>query len=122
MKKNGFTLIEMLAVVSILGILFLFIFVKTKPAISDSKESSYYLSANSLVTRLEEYYFKQKMSTSFNGCKVNFDENYNDCTDFVFSGDKPDGGIITVSVDGVISGSIKYGEFIYNVSENKIVE
>lgn len=122
MRKNGFTLIEMLAVVTLLGILFLFVFVKTKPAINDSLESSYYVSSSSLITRLEEYYFNQKMSFGFKGCKLDFDNNYNDCIDFTFTGDRPSGGIITLNVDGVINGTLIFGEYTYNISDNKIVK
>ncbi len=123
MKKNGFTLIEILAVIVILGLLFGFIVSKVRPAVNDSSEAVNLASATNLVSSLEKYYFQTKLNGGFTGCSYDFNSNSNSCNGFSFSGSKPTGGVLSLSADGVISGNVIFDEqYEFTVLNNKVVE
>lgn len=121
MKKNGFTLIELLAVVVLIGLLTVLIVSKVNPAINDSKKYVGLASTNNLISSLEDYYVNVKFNGSFEGCSYDFDTNSNTCTGFSFKGDRPESGMIRLSANGVISGTVTYGKEDYQISNNKIV-
>jgi prepilin-type N-terminal cleavage/methylation domain-containing protein len=120
MKKNGFTLIEVLAVIVILALLISLVILVVKPAIEDSKRSSYYASINSMIDSLEEYYFDAKMKGVFTGCSYNFDSSVNSCMGYSFDGKKPSSGFISISSDGVVSGSINVDDYSALVESGKV--
>lgn len=122
MKKNGFTLIEMLAVVVLIGLIIGLIVYNVSSSIRDSKESVSEASANSLVVSLEEYYFQTKVQGVFSGCSYDFNSDINTCTNFMFSGEKPTGGIINLSVDGVVSGNLIFDDFSFNIINNTVIK
>lgn len=121
MKKNGFTLIEVLAVVVLIGLLTVLVVSKIKPSINDSKDSIAFSSTSSLVARLEEYYFEQKLTGNFFGCTYDFDNSINGCNGFSFAGDKPTGGSVTIDSNGNINGFVYFGKNGYEIKDNKVL-
>ena len=119
MKKNGFTLIEVLAAVVLIGLLTVLVVSKIKPSINDSKDSIAFSSTSSLVARLEEYYFEQKLTGNFFGCTYDFDNSINGCNGFSFAGDKPTGGSVTIDSNGNINGFVYFGKNGYEIKDTK---
>lgn len=120
MNKKGFTLVEMLAVVVLIGLLIVLVASKVKPAINDSKESVSLASANNLVSALEDYFFEAKLKGGFTGCSYDFSSNTNTCTGFTFTGEKPNDGVIYLSNKGVISGELIFDNYGFDVINNKV--
>ena len=120
--KKGFTLIEMLAVVILIGILSVFVISKVKSSINESREATSFASCESLVNVMEKYYFEQKMNGSFNGCVYDFQTNITNCVGFSFSGDAPTSGVLTISNDGVIEGNVVFfDKYNYEIKNNVVV-
>ncbi len=122
MKDNqkGFTLIEVLAVIIILGLLSGLIVFYVRPSIDDSKSSVNDASVDILVKSLENYYFEAKLKGDFNGCSYDFTNNSNTCTGFSFSGEKPSEGVISLDLDGFINGNLVFGKNSYSIVRNKV--
>ncbi len=55
MKKNGFTLVELLAVIIILAILYLFVMPKVTDLIKDGNKTDEYIIQNKIITAAKEY-------------------------------------------------------------------
>ena len=115
MKKNkAFTLVELLAVIIILGLLAIIIIPKTQKTISDSKKNTYEVSANSLSNEATSYFLAQKAKTSeFNECEYDFTNNNNTCMGFDFKGKKPDSGILKIDNRGNVKFAVKFGDYCY---------
>lgn len=115
MKKNkAFTLVELLAVIVILGLLAIIIIPKTQKTISDSKKNTYEVSANSLSNEATSYFLAQKAKTSeFNECEYDFTNNNNTCMGFDFKGKKPDSGILKIDNRGNVKFAVKFGDYCY---------
>lgn len=123
MKKNGFTLVELLAVVILISLLAVIITSRITSPVNKSKKSTYYASTTSLIKRLEEYYFEQKLKGTLESCTFNFEENNNTCNDFKIGGTLPTKGIINLDELGNINGNITFeDEYTFNITNNKIEE
>lgn len=123
MKKKGFTLVEMLVVVTLVGLLMFVIVSNVKPSIDDSKEATFFASTNSLVKSFEQYYFEQKLKGNFGGCSYNFSSGENNCDGLDYTGTVPDGGLLTLSVDGIINGTVIFNDqYNYEVVDNVVVD
>lgn len=119
MKKNGFTLMEVLGVVIILGVIGILIIPKVVNTIRESKKNSYNVSAKELVEAFNGYVLDLKATlTPFEGCFYDFESNVTTCNNFVFKGKKPDSGKITIDLEGVISGTIVFGDSSFIVENN----
>ena len=122
MKKKGFTLIELLAVIVILGLLSIIAIPKVTSIIKSSKKSSYDISINNLIRALNSIAVDKKATlTPFDGCRIDFDNGSNTCTDLEYSGELPDSGSISVDSDGIVNGSVKYDNYEFNILDNKIL-
>ena len=112
--KKGFTLVELLAVVIILGILAVVIVPKIQQTIKDSKKNTYEASAHAIDREVEVFYENQKINKSnFSGCEYDFTTGNNTCEGFEFKGQKPDEGKIEIYPSGESSFAIKYDDFCY---------
>lgn len=118
--KKGFTLVEMLAIIVLLGLLVTLIILKVRPAIDESRESVSEASANTLVSTFENYYFEAKLKGVFEGCSYDFTSNINSCSGLSFTGEKPTGGILTLNVDGSINGNLIFDQYEYDIIDNKV--
>lgn len=121
MNKKGFTLVEILAVIVIIGVICAIIFPKISNTINNSEFNTYKLSAQALVDCLNEYVLNKKAALiSFNGCSYNFDTLTSDCTDFEYNGKSPSGGILSVDADGNVDGWISFEQYKFIVNSNKV--
>lgn len=114
-NRKGFTLIEMLAVVTIIGLLAGLIITRINRSIGDSKKTASLANANLLVGAFEDYYMQAKARGAFNGCSYDFGGNSNTCTGFSFTGAQPDEGLITLSSTGSVDGDLVFGDYSYVV-------
>lgn len=122
MRKNGFTLVEILCAVVILGILAVIIIPKINSSINNSKQSSIVFSSNGLINSFENYVLDLKQSfVPFNGCKYDFSKGINTCQNFIFSGRVPDCGVVNVSSDGKINGYVVFSNEKVTISDNDIL-
>ena len=121
MNKKGFTLIEILTVIVVLGLLGAIIIPKVVNTIDSSKKNSDRVSAELLVRALTNIAIDKKANlVSFDGCSIDFDNDSNTCTDLEYSGKLPTSGSISVDSDGVVNGSVGFGENIYQIAYNAI--
>ena len=113
--KKGFTLVELLAVVIILGILAVVIVPKIQQTIKDSKKNTYEASAHALDREADVFYTNHKINQSnFNGCEYNFTTGNNTCEGFEFKGEKPESGGLKISIDGKSAFGLKYDDYCYS--------
>ena len=121
MNKKGFTLIEILAVIVILGLLMVLVIPKVNSVINDSKKNVTLNSVKSLVKGFNEYYVRKKIKNNFDGCTYYFDTKENDCEGFEFEGIEPDFGEIFVSKNGEISGFVVFDGQRYDVFDSEVL-
>ena len=123
--KKGFTLVELLAVITILGLLALLIVPKVQKTIKDSKKNIYESSAYALSREADNFYLAKKAElTSFDGCTYDFTNNSNTCDGFEFKGQKPDSGTLNIDKNGNVQFSVKFEKYCYvkqKKSDNIIV-
>lgn len=119
MNKKGFTLIELLAVFVILGIILIITISKVNDTLEKSRKGIALEDTNRLIRAFDEYYVRMKIKNDFNGCTYNFVSN-SGCDDFSFEGQKPTDGSITLSVDGIINGNVKFNKFEFNIVNGNI--
>ena len=112
-NRKGFTLIEALAVIVLVGLLVVLISSKVLSSINESKLKANEANANSLINVIEKHYLERKMSGAFNGCYYDFDYDIGTCEDLSFSGKKPDNGFISINPDGNLVCDFGYGDIQY---------
>lgn len=120
-NKKGFTLVEVLAVIVVLGLISVIIVPKVINTVNDSEKKSYEASVNNLVNSLNSISIDKKANLiSFEGCSIDFDNDVNTCTDLDFSGELPTSGSITVDRDGNVNGSVGFGNDRFFVDKNNV--
>lgn len=121
MNKKGFTLMELLAVIVVLGLVAIIILPKLVSTIDGSEKNSNKISVNNLINALNGIAVDKKANLiPFNGCSIDFDNGVNTCTDLDYSGELPDSGSISVDSDGIVSGSVGYKDRIFEIRNNKV--
>ena len=122
-NNKAFTLIELIAVVIVIGLLSTLIIPKVKTTIDDSKKSSAELSAQSLLRNTTNYYLEKRAQNNFNECTYDFTNETNTCDDFEFMGDAPTSGSITINKYGEITGSVTFNKkYEYCINNNEVTE
>lgn len=119
-NKRGFTLVELLGVIAVLGFLLILIVPKVKDLYNVSKKDSFYNSAKGLVSTLEEYYVRAKLKGDFSGCEYNFNTGVSDCIDFNFDGKPPSEGIVFLSKDGYVNGYVNFENYVFEIKNNYV--
>ena len=117
MKNKGFTLVELLAIILILGLLAIFIVPKVKDLFNDSKEKIAEENVKRLIGVFEEYYVKSSIDDHFTSCSYNFDTGINTCSNLGITGDLPSSGFIEVSNDGKINGSVIVDNYSFSIDD-----
>ena len=119
MKNKAFTLVELLAVIIILGVIALIITPKIQKTLKNSKKNIYESSAYALSREADNFYIAKRTDiTQFTGCTYNFTNNSNTCTDFSFSGKKPDSGTLEIDAFGNVKFAVKFGNYCYKKNKN----
>ena len=123
MKKNGFTLVELLAVIIVIGLLAIIIIPKIKDTLTDSKKSANEISANSLVRTATNYYLEKRADKSFQNCTYDFTNNNNSCNGFEFTGEKPESGKLQIKKDGTVALAVQFEDYCYiKAFDNESIE
>lgn len=119
MNKRGFTLIELLAILIISGIILLIIVPKINSVVDNSNKNIAYENTERLVNSLNEYYVRMQIEGNFSGCSYDFDNDFNNCLDYSFEGNKPKGSI-SISSSGSINGIVYFNGYCLNISNGII--
>lgn len=123
MKNKGFTLIEILGVIIVIGILGVIIIPKLINTINESQENTYKISTNQLIEIMNRYALDKKAKLiPFDGCTINFQTKETDCTELEFTGKLPTSGMLYVNRNGTVSGNITFDNKTLYVSDNEIYE
>ncbi len=128
MKKNGFTLIEVLAIIVVLGIIAVITVPVIKDSLDEAKVNVAKDSAYGYKKAVEKYYFDKTLN-NLNG---NLDGVYtiNSSGNLVktgvdpividVSGKKPSSGTLTISENEVVSGCLKIGNYAVSIANGEI--
>ncbi len=110
--KKGFTLVELLAVIVVLGVLTLLITPKVLQSIKDAEKKSKLTSAQNLVKAAELKASNNELMGINQSIKINYqtgeNENYLD-----YSGEKPEIGQVQIKTNGDVAIAVKFGDFCY---------
>lgn len=110
--KKGFTLVELLAVIIILGVLSLLIVPKVINTLNDSEEKTNMASAEGLLKAAEYKYQDNEIKGISESIKVDYTNNINiDKLDF--NGKKPEKGEVKINKNGKVSMAVKIGNKCY---------
>lgn len=96
MKRKGFTLVELLAVIIVLATIAVIIVPNVIVVVQRSEKDSFEKSAYGILTAAKEYYQEQESKEDFTGRTFDFKES----TDLEFEGKKPTGGTVTINAEG----------------------
>ena len=111
-RKNGFTLVELLAVIAILAILVIIAIPNVVSMVERSRKSIAETNARSLVNAAKSYYIKSEMSGK-NLEEIDLTDN-----DFDYSGEKVTKGKLTYNKDGSAYGKMYIRGYCINVKSN----
>ena len=112
MKNKAFTLIELLAVIIILGILAVLIVPKVVNTLNESEKKTNMTSAENLVKAAEYKASSNEMKGISDEIIIDYELGNN--TDYLdYSGKKPETGKISIKKDGRIAMAVKIGDYCY---------
>ena len=98
MRKKGFTLVELLAVIVVLAIIAMIAIPQVLNVIEKSRKGSFKDSAIGLMDSAKMYY------APYAGTEVEFNLGYEETLNlFNFKGTKPNGGLLYISEEGLIA-------------------
>ena len=119
MKKNkAFTLIELLAVIVILGILSILIVPKVMTSINESEEKTNMSSAENLLSTAIYKVTNNDIQGSNQSITINYTTGEN--TDYLeYSGKKPLTGKILIKSNGQIAMAVQIGNYCYKKEPNE---
>lgn len=117
MKTRAFTLIELLAVIIILGILTLLIAPKVVNMLNESEKNTNMTSAQNLVKAAELKASNNDMTGNNENIKINYqtgeNKNYLD-----YTGEKPTSGQVQIKSNGEVAMAVRFGDYCYLKSYN----
>lgn len=110
-NKNGFTLVELLTVIAILGLILIISVPKVIGIIEDTRKTSFKKSADLIVQTLKLEYSQKLYGTNFNKKLYEFDKTTesgykNNSEKLKLKGDKPSIGSVLINQDGKIAMAI----------------
>ena len=110
--KNGFTLVELLAVIVILGLLMVIIAPKITNTLNESEKKTNMASAQNLVKAAEYKIANNEVKGIKENTIIDYSNNTN--TNYLdYSGAKPEIGKVQIRFNGTIAMSVKFGDYCY---------
>lgn len=118
MKTRAFTLIELLAVIIILGILSVLIVPKVVSMLDEAEKNTNMTSAQNLVKAAEYKISNNQVTGRIENKKINYKtgENINYLD---YTGEKPQSGQVTIKSNGRIAMAVRFGDYCYIKSYNE---
>ena len=115
--KNGFTLVELLAVIVILGLLMVIIAPKITKTLNESEKKTNMASAQNLVKSAQLKVSNNEIKGTSQNIKINYEtkENINYLD---YTGEKPEIGQVQIKTNGDIAMAVKFGDYCYLKSYN----
>ena len=115
--KNGFTLVELLAVIIILGLLMVIIVPKVTQTLKDAEKNTNMTSAENLVKAATLKATNNEMTGNSENIKINYTTGENQ--DYIdYTGDKPTDGQVAIKSNGEIAMAVRFGDYCYLKSYN----
>jgi prepilin-type N-terminal cleavage/methylation domain-containing protein len=110
-NKKAFTLVELLAVIIILGILAVLIAPKVVNMINESEKSANMTSAQNIV-KAAELKASNNMIENGKNTRINYQTGEN--TNYLdYSGEKPQIGVVQIKANGEVAMAVKFGDYCY---------
>lgn len=112
MNKKAFTLVELLAVIIILGLLLTLTAPKITQTLKEAKEKTYMISAQNLVKSAQLKVSNNEVNGMTENILINYEtgENINYLD---YTGRKPESGQVYIKANGKIAMAVKIGEECY---------
>ena len=110
-NKKAFTLVELLAVIIILGILAVLIAPKVVNMINESEKSANMTSAENLV-KAAELKASNNMIDNGKALRINYQTGENE-NNLDYSGKKPQIGVVQIKANGEVAMAVKFGDYCY---------
>lgn len=110
--KKGFTLVELLAVIVILGLLAILIVPKINNALKESEKKTNMASANGLIKSVEYKYQDNEIKGISENITIDFTTGKN-IEKIEYNGTKPTSGQISIRKNGVIIMAVRIGDNCY---------
>lgn len=128
MKKNGFTLIEVLAIIIVIAIIAVITIPVVKDSLDEAKLNTAKDSAYGYKKAVEKYYFDKTMNNlngNLNGVYTinssgNLVKSGSDPIVVDVSGKKPSSGTLTITNNEVVSGCLKIGNYAISITNGEI--
>ena len=112
MKTKAFTLVELLAVIIILGILTVIITPKIIKTLSEAKKNTNMTSAQNLAKSAGLKVSNNEMTGNNENIKINYQTGEN--TNYLdYTGEKPEIGQVHIRSNGKIAMAVKFGDYCY---------
>jgi len=114
MNKKAFTLIELLAVIILIGLLAVLIIPKVNETIKDARINTNEVSVNALSRTATNYFLEQKAKNNdFQSCTYDFTNRTNTCTNLEFTGEKPDSGKLVIKPNGNVAIAVQFDKYCF---------
>ena len=111
-NKKAFTLVELLAVIVILGLLMVIIVPKVSQTLKDAEKNTNMTSAENLVKAATLKASNNEMTGNSENIKINYttgeNQNYID-----YTGEKPTSGQVQIKSNGEVAMAVKFGDYCY---------
>ena len=133
MNKKGFTLIEVLAIIAIIAVIGIITVPLILNVLDDSKKNTAYDSVYGYTRAIKDYYYtkhlQQDNADDFVGRHYKIDsDGFLALKDgslvhqILFTGVKPDSGLIDIGLDGEINGCIVVNEYRFYIENDEILD
>ena len=110
--KKAFTLVELLAVIVVLGLLTIMIVPKVINSIKDAEKSSNMTSAQNLVKAAQLKASNNELTGTKQNIKINYETGEN-ISYLDYSGTKPEIGQVQIKTNGDVAMAVKFGDYCY---------
>jgi len=111
-NKKAFTLVELLAVIVILGLLMVIIVPKVTQTLKDAEKNTNMTSAENLVKAATLKATNNEMTGNSENIKINYttgeNQNYID-----YTGEKPTSGQVQIKSNGEVAMAVRFGDYCY---------